>query len=160
MPRSQLRILLQEHTRAEKTELTGQVVSQVYLLPYDTNGEIMPCVHVAVNMQTGVQIISSVPIAANNLVLQHVGLGSPVVLRRSRTGRVEVVGLDKRTPGTIYNYQFTVSTGSLTSGNVSGFIPRVLTYIELTSFTSIGYGQTPFGATALFSPSSAFIMFT
>jgi len=159
MPRDMLRVLLAEHTRAEKTELTGQVLSQVTLLPYDTNGEIMPCVHVAVNMPSGVHIISSVPIAANNLTLQHVGLGSPVILKRSRTGRVEVVGLDKRTPGFIYNYQFTVSTGVMVSGNVSGFSPRVLNYAELASFTSIGYGQTTFGATGIFSPSSAFIMF-
>ena len=158
--RDQFRILLQEHTRAEKTEITGQVVSQVTLLPYDTNGELMPCVHVSVNMPSGVHIISSVPIAANNLVLQHVGLGSPVILKRSRTGRVEVVGLDKRTPGAIYNYKFVVSTGSMISGNVSGYRPLVLNYAQLASFTSIGYGQTPFGATALFDPSSVFIMFT
>lgn len=159
MPRDQFRILLQEHSRAEQQDMTGQIMSQVVMLPYDSNGELMPTAHVAINMPTGIIIVSHVPIAANNKELGHAAMGSPVRLRRSRTGRLEIIGLDKRAPGTVYNYTLNLSTMVTTSGNVSGFSAYPLTYIQLTSFTSIGYGQTPFGALGMFDPSGNLIAF-
>jgi len=114
---------------------------------------------VVVNMPTGVVFMSHIPIAANNKELGHAALGSPIRLKRSRSGRVEIIGLDKRTPGDIQNYTLNISTMVTTSGNVSGFSAYPLTYIQLTSFTSVGYGQTPFGAVGMFDPTGNFIAF-
>ena len=154
MPKDLLRILLQEHTRATEHEMTGQIMSPVTLLPYDNMGRLMPVAHVTMNTPTGIVLICNVPVAANNQVMQHAALGSPVRLKRSRSGRLEIVGLDKRTPGTLYNYTLAISTGLLTSGNVSGINTRTLTYGELASATSGGYGQTPYGAIGIFNGSS------
>ncbi len=154
MPKDLLRILLHEHSRATQEDMVGQIMSPVTLLPYDNMGRLMPVAHVTMNTPTGIVLICNVPVAANNQVMQHAALGSPVRLKRSRTGRLEIIGLDKRAPGTLYNYTLAISTGLLTSGHVSGINARALTYGELASATSGGYGQTPYGATGIFNGSS------
>lgn len=160
MPRDQLRILLSEHSRAEQQDMTGQTVSPVILLPYDTAGELMPTVHVQLNTPKGLVLVCHVPVAANNQELKHVTMGSPVRLKRSRTGRIEVVGLDKRTPGTIYSYTLNISTAVLTSGNPSALSASVVTFGALASVTSIGFGQTPFGAIILTNASGTIVAVT
>lgn len=157
MPRDLLRVLLQESARAEQSDMTGQIMSVVTLLPYDTTGALMPVAHVALNTPTGIMLVCHVPVAANNQELRHAALGSPVRLKRSRTGRIEIIGLDKRAPGTLYNYTLNISTAALTSGNVSALSARPLTYGELASATSAGYGDTPFGATGIFNQSGTLL---
>ena len=158
MPKDLLRILLAEHTRANQEDMVGQIMSRVRLLPYDSMGGLMPVAHVVLNTPTGIVLICNVPVAANNKVMEHAALGSPVRLKRSRTGRLEIVGLDKRAPGTLFNYTVAISTGVLTSGNVSAVSGRALTYGELASATSFGYGQTPYGALGVFNGSSTLLM--
>ena len=83
MSRDLLRILLQETARAEKTDIVGQILSPVTLLPYDSTGALMPVAHVSMNTPTGIVLLCNVPIAANNQVMQHATLGSPVLMKRS-----------------------------------------------------------------------------
>ena len=134
-------------------------MSPVTLLPYDTTGALMPVAHVSMNTPTGIVLVCNVPVAANNQELRHAALGSPVRMKRSRTGRLEIIGLDKRAPGTVYNYTMALSTGALTSGNVSALSARPLTYDELQSATSLGYGQTPYGAVGILNASNTLITF-
>ena len=159
MPRDLLRQLLQETARAEQNDLVAQTASTVTLLPYDTTGALMPVVHVVMNTPTGIVLLCNIPVAANGQEMRHAALGSPVRLKRSRTGRIEVVGLDKRAPGTLYNYTLTISTGALVSGNTSAITTRLLRYEELASATSTGYGETPFGAIGVFNQSSTLLGF-
>ena len=118
----------------------------------------MTVAHVVLNTPTGIVLVCNVPVAANNKVMEHAALGSPVRLKRTRTGRLEIVGLDKRVPGTLYNYTVAISTGVVTSGNVSAVSGRTLTYGELASATSAGYGATPYGAIGVFNGSSTLLM--
>lgn len=138
--------------------MTGQIMSPVTLIPYDSMGSVMPVAHVVLNTPTGIVLVCNVPVAANNKVMDHAALGSPVRLKRSLTGRLEIIGLDKRAPGTLYNYTMAISTGILTSGNVSALSGRALTYGELASGTSAGYGDTPYGAMGVFNGSSTLLM--
>ncbi len=157
MPRDQFRLLMQEFHRAEEPDKVGQLASPVILLPYDATGALMPVAHVVMNTPTGITLVCHVAVAANNQEMRHAALGSPVRLKRSRTGRLEIVGLDKRAPGTIHNYTLRLSSAELVSGNVSALTTRVVTYGELASVTSTGYGQTPFGAVAMYGATSNLI---
>lgn len=169
MPRDLFRVLLDEHSRAQEHDMTGQIMSTVTLLPYDVPGVLMPVASVVINGQRGITLLSDVPIAANNQELLHATLGSPVRLKRSRTGRVEIVGLDKRTPGTLYNYTVPISAGmsawtisafTPVSGNVSAISARVLQYGELVSATSFGYGDAPYGAIGIYNQSGTLLGLT
>ena len=154
MPRDQFRLLMQEFHRAEEPDKVGQLASPVILLPYDATGALMPVAHVVMNTPTGITLVCHVAVAANNQEMRHAALGSPVRLKRSRTGRLEIVGLDKRAPGTLYNYTLNLSTAVMTSGNVSALTTRVVNLGELASVTSVGFGQTPLAAVAMYDASS------
>ena len=155
MPRDLLRQLLHERIDANRDTLRGQILTMPRFIPYDAGTAYMPVCDVLLE---GTTIVSAVPIAAANQELRYATIGSPVRLSRSSTGRVEVIGLDKRGIGNVYNY--TVSLTPLTtlsaavgivvtSGATSGFSSRILTYGELASATTGGYGETPYGAWAL-----------
>lgn len=158
MPKDMLRILLQEHSRASREDMVGQIMSQVTLLPYDSMGNRMPVAHVVMNTPTGIVLVCNVPVAHIGQELRNAALGTPVRMKRSRTGRLEIVGLDKRAPGTVHNYTMAISTGVLTSGAVSAISGRPLTYGELGSATSAGYGETPYGAVGVFNGSNTLLM--
>ena len=155
MPRDLLRQLLAERITAQHDTIRGEILTNPRLTIYDTANQAM---HVADVMLTGATIVSSVPIAANNQDLLYATAGSPVRLRRSASGRLEIVGLDKRGIGNTYNYTVSMTLLTsisaltaiiVTSGATSGFSTRALTYGELASATSGGYGTTPYGAWAL-----------
>jgi len=169
MARDLFRTLLQEHTRAEQQDLIGQIASPVHLIPYDVTGTLMPTAHVTINNPTGIVLICNIPIAANNQELRHAAVGSPVRMKRSRSGRLEIIGIDKRATGTLFNYVLNISTAVLTSGaitvsggidlagNTSSLSFRPLTLGELASVTSAGFGETPLQATGIFNGSSTLL---
>ena len=163
MPRDLFRALIAERIAANQTTLRGQILTIPRSVIYGTVSQFLPVVDVLI---AGGVIISSVPIAANNQVLLYATAGSPVRLLRSPSGRVEVVGLDKRGIGNTYAYSvnmtpFTSTSGSMdisiTSGATIGFSTRILNYGELASATSGGYGTTPYGAWALVNASGAIV---
>lgn len=147
-------------------------MSSVTLIPYDVAGTLMPVAHVVMNTPTGITLICNVPVAANNQEMRHAALGSPVRLKRSRTGRLEIIGLDKRAPGTLYNYVLNISTAVVTSGaitvsgginsagNVSSLSAHLITLGGLASATSVGFGVTPLQAIGLYNASNTLITFT
>lgn len=159
MPRDMLRLLLQETVRAEQDMMTGTIASQVILLPYDVAGIVMPTAHVIMNTAGGIKLVCHIPIAQNNQELRHAVIGSPVQIQRSRTGRLEIVGLAKRDPGTVLNYTMNLSTASMISGNVSALSAHAVTLGELASVTSVGFGQTPLAAVGIFNFSGTFVTF-
>jgi hypothetical protein len=96
-----------------------------------------------------------VPIAAANKDLIYAEVGSAVRLRRSDSGRWEVVGFSKRRIGTytrvgvsIPDPGFDPIPYTLESPVDIGLTARVLTYDELITYG--GYGAIPYGATGIF----------
>ena len=160
MARDLLRVLLQETARAEKADMVGQIMSPVTLLPYDSTGALMPVATISMNTPTGIVLLCNIPVAHISQELRNAALGTPVLMKRSRTGRLEIVGLDKRAPGTLHNYTLVISTGVLTSGNVSALSAAPLTYEALACATSVGYGETPYGAIGIYNGSGTLITFT
>lgn len=165
MPRDLFRQLFLERAQATQQEFDAETVSRVRIIPYGTNGEGMPVVDI--RYQTS--IIPNVPISSNNHELLYAQTGTPIRVRRSITGRIEVVGLSKRKLGNVYTYTLTIPTplpvnsgttsgitdGILLSVAVSGFIVRTVTLGELESIS--GFGTTPLEALALFNASGGYI---
>lgn len=164
MPRDLLRILLAERAQATIPEMDGEIISRFTLVPFDTGGTLMPVAEVRI----GGDIISGVPVAANNQELLEAIPGTPVRLRRSQTGRIEIVGLSKRAFGNTYSFTLvlprslpTTSGGLITtssiliSGAVSGFSSRTVTLGELATIS--GFGFTPLEALALYNQSNTFL---
>ena len=163
MPRDQLRALIAQRIDANRETIRGEILTLPRLVIYDTANQSLPVVDV---LLAGVVIVSAVPIAANNHELLYALPGSPVRVQRSATGRLEVVGLDKRGIGNTYTYTVSMTpltaTSSMTvfvitSGATSGFTTRVLTYGQLASATSGGYGTTPYGAMGLFNAAGSLV---
>lgn len=154
-----LRKLFDERTNARRTELVGEIISRFHLTPFDPQGTLMPTADVRLSGQ----ILSAIPLAANNRDLLYAQPGTAVTLARSGSGRLEVTGLAKRGFGTIFTYTLTVpeltpansgtnsalATTVLVSTSMSGFLVSICTFGELASATSGGFGQTPFEALLL-----------
>lgn len=149
-----VRHLLQQRAEANQPDIWGQVMTQVRLVPWDTAGTLMPVVDVLVNRPGGTKFISAVPVAATNQELGYVAIGSPVRLRRSRTGRVEVVGVDKRAAGGVVRYTLVIENGVPFQATASVVFARVLTLGELGNISGNVsgnvFGETPMGSFGVF----------
>ncbi|MCK5433579.1 MAG: hypothetical protein KAJ03_12600 [Gammaproteobacteria bacterium] len=93
--------------------------------------------------------LRNVPIAKNNRDLVYTTIGTPVRLRRTDTGRFEVVGLSKTGIGTYIRVPVCIEENTFGVPKSVGLSSRLLTYDELASFG--GYGIVPYGAVALFT---------
>ena len=100
--------------------------------------------------------LRNVPIAAANKDLIYTDIGSAVRLRRSDSGRWEVVGFSKRRVGTytrvgvvIPEPGFDPIPYTIATPVDIGLSARALTYGEIA--TNGGYGTVAYGTTALFS---------
>lgn len=159
MPRDLLRQMFDERDRARKKEVHGQTMSKFRLNPFDPAATLMP----VADIRVGTSIINDVPLSANNRELLYVNPGTPVTLARSTSGRLEVVGLSKRTPGPAHRYtmqvpQITPDSADSTEPlrpQITTFVETVdytLTYAtlgELATLTEGGFGETPFLALVL-----------
>ena len=89
-----------------------------------------------------------VPLARNSRDLIYAEAGNPCVLRRSANGSWEVAGLSREGPGDYV--RFPVSLTDYTFGPMQDLTiqAKPLTYGELATFG--GYGNLPYGATAIF----------
>lgn len=99
--------------------------------------------------------LRNVPIATGNQELLYADAGAAVRLRRSGSGRWEVVGFSKRKPGTYRRIGVRIPFPGIEAVEYEleeeeeiGLEARALTYGELASFG--GYGNVPYGAVALF----------
>lgn len=111
-----------------------------------------------IDVNTGDEVVAplrNVPIAAANKDLIYTDVGSAVRLRRSDSGRWEVVGFSKRRVGTYTRVPVNIPElgfGPLpyTIGNIQniGLVARPLTYDELITYG--GYGVVPYGAIGIF----------
>lgn len=127
-----------------KDEIDGKALTRPALLA--TDGAVLAYV---VDVDIGKNVIlRNVPIARNNRSLVFTDAGAAIRLRRTRSGRYEVVGLSNELPGTYTT--FSVDLGDFTFGPVTdlSIVSRVLTYAELATFG--GYGTLPYGVIGIF----------
>ena len=143
-------------------EIDGQILTRPALLVTDGLGLTYGCdVDVGlktIDANTGDEVVTplrNVPIAANSRDVIYSDAGTAVRLRRSETGRWEVVGLSKRRPGAYTRIPVTIPDPGfgplpydLGTPLEVGLVARALTYDELATFG--GYGIVPYGATGIF----------
>lgn len=143
-------------------EIDGAILTRPALLVTDglalTYGVDVDVGMKTIDSNTGDEVVTplrNVPIAANSRDVIYSDAGTAVRLRRSESGRWEVVGLSKRRPGTYVRVPVTIPEPGF--GPIAydlgeplqvGLIARALTYDELASFG--GYGTVPYGATGIF----------
>lgn len=94
-------------------------------------------------------ILHNVPIAPGNDALIYADVGAAVRLRRSASGRYEVVGFALSMPGT--NVRVPVNLDDLTFGEIEDrtLTSRPFTFGELASYGG-GWGSIPWGAYGVF----------
>ncbi len=148
--------------RDGKAELDGKVLTRPALLVTDGLSVLYAVdVDIGVTDTTGYDetldllnaaivgsVLHNVPIAPGNDALIYADVGAAVRLRRSTSGRYEVVGFALSMPGT--NIRIPVDLDDLTFGEIDDrtLTSRALTFIELSEFGT--FGDIPFGAIALF----------
>lgn len=137
-------LIKREITRADD-EINGKVLTRPALLL--TDGE---SVTYAVDVDIGDQgeTLKNVSVARANQDLMYADVGNPCRLRRTESGRWEVIGFSKEMPGTYT--RFAVSLDDLSFGPVENLTleSRALTYGELITYG--GYGVVAYGAIGVF----------
>lgn len=120
---------------------------------YDQTLDLVPIV----DGQAIGSILHNVPIATGNRDLIYAEVGSAVRLRRTSSGRYQIVGFSKIMPGTYTRYPVTIDLGTIGVIEDLSIVTRVLTLADLIDFG--GFGTVPLGAVALYQ-GSTFIRLT
>lgn len=144
------------------TEIDGAILTRPTLLVTDglslTYGVDVDVGLKTIDPNTGDEVVTplrNVPIAVNSKDVIYADAGSAVRLRRSASGRWEVIGFSKRRPGTYTRVAVTIPEpgfGPLPyvvgAPTEVGLVARPLTYGELATYG--GYGVVPYGALGVF----------
>lgn len=146
-----------------RAELDGKVLTRPALLVTDGIAVIYAVdVDVGINDTTGYDqtldltnanilgsVLHNVPIARGNDALRYADVGAAVRLRRSTSGRYEVVGFSLQMPGT--NIRVPVNLDDLSFGQIEDrtLTSRAFTLGELADYGG-GFGLIPFGAIGIF----------
>lgn len=146
----------------KRLELDGKVLTRPALLVTDGAAVIYAVdVDIGINDTTGYDqtldltnanivgsVLHNVPIAPGNDALIYADVGAAVRLRRSASGRYEVVGFSLTMPGTMTRTP--VRLDDLTFGEIvdKTVTPHVFTLGEL-AFYGGGFGVIPFGAVGM-----------
>jgi len=135
-------VLLQERWQGQLQEFDGEILTRPTLTVFDTAGQLMPAADVRISST----IISAVPISDNSHDVLYAQPGTPVRVRKSPEGRLEITGLSKRGYGAVFQKNMTIYTGHIMSGTTINFTASQATLGELASATSGGFGETPLNA--------------
>jgi hypothetical protein len=157
--------LTEAKLRDAKTEIQGKVLSRPALLVTDGEVLVYACdVDIGISTLTGYDqtpdlvdknnsTLRNVPISKNNRELIYAEVGNAVQLRRSTSGRYEIVGYAKEMPGTYKRYP--IDLVNLTIGAVEDLtisaIPIPLG--DLQNFGG-GFGFIPLGAIGIYRGST------
>ncbi|MCB1865179.1 MAG: hypothetical protein KDG50_07085 [Chromatiales bacterium] len=144
-------------------EIDGKVLSRPALLVSDGVGATYACdVDIgqvgrnAVTAEEEAVPLRNVPISTGVRELTYADVGSAVRLRRSDSGRFEIVGFSRRAPGNYTRVPVTVPEPAI--GPVQydigavveiGLSTRVIPYDELQDLPG-GYGAVPYGAYGIY----------
>jgi hypothetical protein len=157
-----LTYLMRTEIDQAKREVDGTTLTRPSLLITDgqalTYGVDVDIGAKSIDNSTGNEVVAplrNVPIAAANKDLIYTDVGSAVRLRRSDSGRWEVVGFSKRRVGSytrvgvfIPEPGFDPILYTIQSPVNIGLVARPLSYDELITYG--GYGVVPYGATGIF----------
>lgn len=147
-----------------KTEIDGKVLTRPALLVTDGISIIYAVdVDIGISDTTGYDqtqdltnaeivgsILHNVPIARGNDALRYADVGAAVRLRRTSSGRYEVIGFSLQMPGT--NTRLSVNLNNLTFGQPEDrtLTTRPFTLGELAYYGG-GFGVIPLGAIGVFA---------
>ena len=151
--------------RDSRLELDGKVISRPQLLVTDGEQLTYSCdvdigiidirgydqqesLISVVNGENIGSILHNVPIAAGNRDVIYAEVGAAVRLRRTSSGRYQIIGFSKMMPGTYKRYPINLETFELGAIEDLTTTARALTLAELADYG--GFGTTPFGAIAIF----------
>lgn len=142
---SLLTYITQAEIRNAAKELDGKVLTRPALLVSDGLAMIY-----AVDVDIGQKDpLRNVPIARGNRDLLYAEVGAAVRLRRTESGRYEVVGFSKEAPGTYIRLPVHLATFVLGPATDETLTGRPLTLGELATIGG-GFGMCPFGAIGIF----------
>ena len=158
-----LTYLVRAEIDQSQRELDGTTLTRPTLLITDgvalTYGVDVDVGVKVIDNNTGDEVVAplrNVPIAAANKDLIYTDIGSAVRLRRSDSGRWEVIGFSKRRVGSYTRVGVTIPEPGfdpipyvISTPVPIGLSARAVTYGELATLG--GYGVVPYGATAIFS---------
>lgn len=158
-----LTYLISAEIDQKKREVDGTTLTRPTLLITDgaalTYGVDVDIGVKKIDANTGDEVVAplrNVPIAAANKDLIYTDVGSAVRLRRSDSGRWEVVGFSKRRVGTYTRTAVSIPEPgfdpipyTISTPTQIGLTARAVTYGELASLG--GYGTVPYGSTAIYS---------
>jgi hypothetical protein len=127
-----------------QAEIDGKALTRPALLA--TDGSVLAYV---VDVDIGKNVIlRNVPIARANRSLVFANAGSAIRLRRTASGRYEVIGFSNEQPGTYTTFSVDLSDFSFGPVTDLSIVARELTYAELATFGI--YGTIPYGAIGIF----------
>lgn len=139
-----------------KTTQTGTIVSEFYEYS-DASGSWVWACDVDIGEE---EVLTNVPVAANNREVIYAEEGKGVNLSRLGNGKWCITGLSKTKNSTVhYIYlSFADDVWSITGAELRGNVYRPLTYGELgTLIEPLGYGTLPYGARGKFTADGAFV---
>ena len=144
----------------KRLELDGKVLSRPLLSVTDGISLVYGCdVDIGITAISGYNqspllvnanntVLKNVPIARSNRDVVYAEVGSAVRLRRTSSGRFEIIGFSKEMPGTYKRYAVNLTT--LTIGAVEDvtITALVIPFGDLILFGS--FGTIPLGAIAVY----------
>jgi hypothetical protein len=161
-----LTYLIEAQQRDMQQELDGKVLTRPQLSVTDGLSTTYACdVDIGITNQQGNDqsanllnvgamgsVLHDVPIARGNMDVVYADVGAAVRLRRSASGRYEIIGFSKQMPGTYIRVP--VDLEDFTFGVIEdlSITSRPLTYADLAMFG--GYGTAAYGSVVIFQGST------
>ena len=157
---SQLSYLLSAEFKKSKNEINGRTLTRPTLLVTDGTNTIYACdVDIGVKDPAGNDqvedlidkyntILRNVTIARSNYELIYADVGAAVRLRKSASGQYQIVGFSDEMPGTYIRVGIDLDDFTIDPIEDLSITARALTYDEFITYG--GYGNIPYGSTAIF----------
>jgi hypothetical protein len=159
---SVLTYLIDAQQRDTQQEIDGKVLTRPTLSVTDGLSTTYACdVDIGITNQQGNDqsanllntgsigsVLHNVPIARGNMDVIYADAGAAVRLRRSTSGRYEIIGFSKQMPGTYIRVP--VDLEDFTFGQIEdlSIMSRAVAYADLVNFG--GYGTAAYGAIAIY----------
>jgi hypothetical protein len=159
---SVLTYLIEAQQRDSQQEIDGKVLTRPTLSVTDGLSTTYACdVDIGITNQQGNDqstnllnvgsigsVLHNVPIARGNMDVIYADVGAAVRLRRSTSGRYEIIGFSKQMPGTYIRVP--VDLEDFTFGQIEdlSITSRAVAYGDLVNFG--GYGTAAYGIVAIY----------
>lgn len=157
-----LTYLIEAQQRDTQQELDGKVLTRPTLSVTDGLSTTYACdVDIGITNQQGNDqsanllntgsigsVLHNVPIARGNMDVIYADAGAAVRLRRSASGRYEIIGFSKQMPGTYIRVPVDLEDFTFSQIEDLSITSRAIPYGELVNFG--GYGTAAYGTVAIY----------